>query len=105
MITYEEDYDEDGDEPVGENDAELDADGDTEHEHGLEEQRELVVDDGCLLGGVGHLEVVPHGRRRGPHNHACAQNQSSERSGTRVTQGANLQMHASKRGGASVSDR
>jgi hypothetical protein len=60
LITYEEDYDEDGDEPVREDDAELDADGDAEHEHGLEEQSQLVVDDGRLLGRVRHLEVVPH---------------------------------------------
>jgi hypothetical protein len=75
--TYEEDDDEYGDEPVGEDDAELDADGDPEHEHGLEEQRDLVVDDGRLLGGVRHLEVVPHRRRGRPHDHACDQTEQA----------------------------
>lgn len=70
--TYEEDDDEDGDEPVGEDDAQLDADGDPEHEHGLEEQRELVVENGRFLGRVRHLQVVPDGRRGRPHDHACA---------------------------------
>ena len=52
MITYEEDYDEDSDQPIREDDAEHYADGYAEHKHVLEEQRELVVDDGRLLGRV-----------------------------------------------------
>lgn len=59
-LTQEENNDEDRNEPVGEHHAERDTDGDSEHEHGLEEQGEVVVDDRNLLRRMQYAEIVPH---------------------------------------------
>ena len=68
--TNEEEDDEDGDEPVGEDDAERDADGDPQPEHGLEQEREIVINDRHILSRMRDPNIIPHRRRRRPHDHA-----------------------------------
>ena len=67
--TYEKHEEQDCDDPIGENHIENNADANTEHQHGLENQGKIIVEDRGL-----EPEVVPYRCERGSHNHAYACN-------------------------------
>ena len=63
--TYEKHEEQDCDDPIGENDIENNADANTKHQHGLENQGKIIVEDWRL-----EPEVIPYRCKRGSHNHA-----------------------------------